>query len=256
MKQLFFFIAFFMAFAVQATPGQYQINQACLDVGCFSGDDPSTKTVEITKRSGTFILTSNIYLTNTDAGAPVILVDDNLSGQSAVVIDLNGYEMKFAGTATSTTHGIVIRGRNSVVTVKNGKIASFHDGIRAEGGSTLIAENLTFRIQRDDAIQAGIGVIRDSVFDANEYGINALNAVSGGSGFAGDRLYVDSNLFIDDTGEQQTVFGFSSSNYCKDNVIAYDDSGAFGGCSLAGDNLCDNGFCTVSRNTDSNENKE
>lgn len=230
--------------SAMAAPGQYQINQACLDVGCFSGDNPATKTVEISQNAGTFVLTSDITFTDSDNGIPAILVN-HATNRSAVVIDLNGYQIRHNGIATSATHGIVIQGQNSVVTVKNGKIAAFYDGIRAEGGATLIAENLVLRINRDDAISAGIGIIRDSVFDANEYGVNALNS---GGGVAGDRLFLDSNLFIDDTAQQDPAYGFANSNYCKDNVIAYNEANYFHACTLSGDNLCDNAICGANLN--------
>ncbi len=230
-------------FAVVAEPGQYQINQACLAVGCFGGDNPATETVEITKNSGTFILTSDLTVSDAQNGQPVISVSAT-TNNSAVVIDLNGYQIRHNGIADTSTHGIAITGQNSVVTIRNGKIAAFEDGIKAAAGVTVVVENMVFRINRDDAIEAGMGIIRDSVFDANEFAINSTNPTAS---LSGDRLYVDSNLFIDDTAGQNTAFGFASSNYCKDNVIAYADAGGFGSCTLVGDNLCDTAACTVNR---------
>lgn len=250
MKKLILLTAFVSASCcVVAEPGQYQINQACVAVGCFSGDNPATSTVEITQASGTFILTSNLTVSDADNGQPVISIATP-SNNSAVVLDLNGYQIRHNGIASSSTNGIEVSGQNSVVTIKNGKIAAFQDGINADAGVTLVVENMVFRINRDDAISAGMGIIRDSVFDANEFAINAINSTGA---LAGDRLYVDSNLFIDDTAGQDTAFGFAASNYCKDNVIAYADAGGFGSCTLAGDNLCDTGSCSVNRSPESSK---
>lgn len=240
------------AFNIHANPGQYQINQACLSVGCFPGDNPATKTVEITQSSGTFVLTSSLTFTASDNGNPAIIVN-HVTNHSAITIDLNGYEIRHDGVADSSTNGIVIQGQNSTVTVKNGKVAAFNDGIQVQDTATLVVENMVFRINRDDAVQSGKGIIRNSVFDANRFGVFAVDATGNESG---DRLYLKDNLFLDDSGEQDAFFGFANSNYCKDNVIAYEDTGEMGACTLSGSNLCDTSACSSGNNIHQTESKE
>jgi len=250
MQKFFILTSFMVAMGVAwANPGQYQINQACLDVGCFSGDNPATQTVEIGQVSGTFVLTSDLMLDNGDNGSPAILVD-RVNNDSGVTIDLNGYAIRHSGIADGSTNGIEITGQNSVVTIKNGHIVAFNDGIQSEAGVSVVVENMVFRINRDDAIQVGLGIIRNNVFDANDYGVNSLN---GNGSVAGDRVLLDSNLFIDDAGAQDAVFGFSGTNYCKDNVIGYVDAGQLGLCNLSGANLCDSALCNANREPEANK---
>jgi hypothetical protein len=237
-----------VAFSVAANPGQYQINQACIDVGCFSGDNPATKTIEINQSAGTFVLTSNIEFTDAENGAPAILVSNGEVQGSKVTIDLNGFQIHHTGIADSATNGIQIEGRNSVVSVRNGKIVAFQDGIQVLEGATVIVENMVFRIQRDDAIQATRAIIRNNYFNANAYGVFATSGPAGvGNEQLGERIYLDSNVFTDGDGSQDAVSSFVATSYCKDNLIAYDDSNNFGACSLAGDNMCDSSICTVVR---------
>lgn len=247
---ILFTLAIAFAGIAYASPGQYQINAACQSVGCFPGDNPATETVEITQESGTFVLTGS--LSTSQLGVPLIAVD-NVNNRSNIIIDLNGFALRHNGVANADTNGIEISGQNAIVTVRNGKIAAFHDNIHVNDGGTLIAENLILRIARDDAIQASIGAIRHNVFDANNY---AIHAPTSGS-FSHDRLRIDENLFIDDTATQDVAFSLGSSNYCRDNVIGYaEPSDQFGTCVLVGSNLCDDTLCSVSRSTSALERKE
>lgn len=250
MKKMMCVIMTVISSVAMAAPGHYQINAACAEVGCFAGDNPATSTVEITQAAGTFVLTSNLSVSAN--GAPAIEVS-HVNNRSSIVIDLNGFEIRHSAVADGSTNGIEVTGQNAVVTIKNGKIAAFHDNIQAGDGASVVVENMVLRIARDDAIQASIGVIRNNVFDANDFGINAPSSGS----FSADRLRIENNLFIDDTAAQNVAFSLSSSNYCKDNVIAYaepDDN--FNFCTLVGDNLCDNAVCTVNRSTQADEVKE
>ncbi|MCB1582928.1 MAG: hypothetical protein R3E90_01315 [Marinicella sp.] len=251
MKQLLYVLLAMTSSLAFATPGQYQINQACAEVGCFAGDDPNTSTIEISQSAGTFILTSN--LTVSTNGAPAILVDaGNILG-SGVTIDLNGFQIRHSAVADSLTNGIEVIGQNSVVTIKNGKIQAFNDNILAGDGASVVVENMVLRIARDDAIQASIGIIRNNVFDANDFGVNAPGSVN----FSADRLRIENNLFIDDAANQNVAYSLGNTNYCKDNVIAYaEPDDAFSLCTLVGENLCDNALCTTSQTTSQDEAKE
>ena len=238
------------AATANANPGQYQINSACIDSGCFTGDNPATKTIEITLSSGTFVLTSDIVFTDVDNGDPAILIN-NVNNASKITIDLNGYSIRHSGIANSSTYGIRITGQNSVVSIKNGNIIAFYDGVLASSGAVVHIENMRFRIQRDDAIELSTGVIKNNIFDSNGYAINAFNATN----TASDRLYIDSNYFISDSGDQIVGFSMSTNNFCKDNMVGYPDTNNFQSCTLVGNNMCDTGPCTAS-SIQVNEQKE
>jgi len=224
---------------VLATPGVYEINSACLDVGCFSGDDPTTRTVEITQRGGTFRLTSDIFVGLNDPVA--IIIDSNLD-ESMITLDLNGFSIRHS--SNSDVDAIEVNTNNSVVTIKNGSIRGFLDGIVAVRSAVVNIENMAFRIMRDDAIVAGRGRIINNVFDCNRWGINALN-LSGT--FVGDRLYLENNDFtcLVSPDDQDPVFSMGATNICKDNRIHYDAgvSTNFESCTLVGDNFCNGSIC-------------
>lgn len=233
-----------------ANPGRYQISQACVEVGCFSGDDPLTKTVEITQSSGTFVLTSNLVFDGSDNGMPAILIDTNALHGSAVTLDLNGFKIFHTGIADAATNGVVVEGQNSEVRIMNGQISAFNDGIQGRSGAGLIIENMVFRINRDDAVSLTRGVIRNNKFHANNYGVFAVN----GTGvIATDefnkKIMLVENMFSDSEAGQKATAGFSSGGYCRDNVNTIPDNNNFGACTLVGDNICDGAPCSNNRST-------
>ncbi len=242
-----------LSLKVLATPGVYEINSACLDVGCFSGDDPATRTVEITQRSGTFRLTSDIFVGLNDQVA--IIIDAN-TDESMITLDLNGFSIRHS--ANASVDAIEINDNNSIVTIKNGSIRGFLDGIVAVRSAVVNVENMAFRLMRDDAIVAGRGRILNNVFDCNRWGINAVGS---SNDFVGDRLYLENNDFtcLVSPDDQDPVFSMGSTNICKDNRIHYDVGAStnFESCTLVGDNVCNGSLCTSARNTvDVNEDKE
>jgi hypothetical protein len=227
-----------------ANPGNYQINQACLAVGCFSGDDPNTDTVEITKSSGTFVLTSDIHWQNSNNGNPAIRVS-SVSNDSMITIDLNGFKIYHSQTASNITDGIEVEGANSIVTIRNGKISGFYDGIVSANGSSLVVENMVFRIMRDDAIVANSGTIRNNVFDSNNYGIFATGTLTGDS----ESILIDSNIFMGTTGIHEPTASVSNTSLCSNNVIEFTSTNQLGTCSFTGFNLCNGSSCVVVNKT-------
>ena len=240
-----------LSWTVSFAQGVFEINAACIDTGCFVGDNPATDTIEITGDSGLYRLTSDLDF-NTN-NVPAILVDPT-DVQGVFTIDLNGYTIEFNGVATAGDNAIEIIDNNTIVTIKNGSITRFNDGIVATGGSTVIVENMVFRIMNDDAILASSGTIRNNVFDGNGFGIFSPNP---GGSVLPDRLYIEGNLFLDDDASQDPVASLANTNYCKDNVIAYGGfSSNLDACTLSGTNLCDNAPCTTARTPDSKTDDE
>jgi|GEM_PF-2370454 len=238
-----------------ATPGVYEINSACLNVGCFSGDNPATTTVEITKTSGTFRLTSDILV---NSGGPGAIVVDAVSQEQIITIDLNGFQIRTPTFPASNVSAVSVVDNNSFVTIKNGSIRGFSDGINAVRSAVVNVDNMVFRLMKDDAVQAGRGRITNSFFDCNTFGVNA---VSSSGSFVGDRLYLENNEFVCLTSpdDQQPVFGMSDTNVCKDNRIMYDAglSTSFQNCLLVSGNICNGTLCTQNRaSSAADENKE
>ncbi len=119
---------------VFAADGQLEINQACANVGCFAGDGAGLP-VSISS-PGSYLLTGN--LSTADVNATVIAV----SG-SSVTLDLNGFAVigpvSCTGkppvcSASGSGIGVSISSSRSV-TVRNGTIRGFADGIRGASGS-------------------------------------------------------------------------------------------------------------------------
>jgi len=223
-----------------AAPGHYEINQACLDVGCFIGDDPSTRTVEITLRSGTFVLTSDIFVGLND---PKAIAIDNSSGlRQAITLDLNGFQIRHE--SGQTVDAISVAGNNSFVTIKNGSITGFNNGIESTQGPTLHVENMLFRLMDDDAIEIAAGKVINNHFDCNDYGVFALDQTAT---LEGDRVWLEGNVFsCGISSADRPVFSFGANNVCKDNMITYDANinTNFGSCRLVGTNICDGLVCT------------
>lgn len=237
-KNILLVILTVVSFSTVANPGRFQINQACLDVGCFSGDNPATTTVEITHASGTFVLTSDLVFDGNLDGVPAILVS-RPGNNSAVTIDLNGFEIRYVGTPTTNTNGINVVGENSIVGIRNGRIISFSDGVNSVDAVTVHIRNMVFQDNTDDGVQAPLGSIRQSTFDNNGFSIFAVTATDQ---FDGDRLIIEGNQFF---GVDQGVFSIGSSNLCKDNMVGLIGSNSnLGSCTLTGLNLCGNSGCT------------
>ena len=239
-KHTLLLTGFFIAGTTLATPGQYEINQACLDVGCFSGDNPATRTVEITQRSGTFVLTSDIFVGLND---PKAIAIDNSSGfRQAITLDLNGFQIRHE--SGQTVDAISVAGSNSFVTIKNSSITGFYNGIESTQGPTLHVENMLFRLMNDDAIEIAAGKVINNHFDCNDYGVYALNETAT---LEGDRVWLEGNIFSCGlSSADRPVFSFGANNVCKDNMITYDanTSTNFGSCRLVGTNVCDGLVCS------------
>ncbi len=241
-----------MAAHVYATPGVYEINQACLDVGCFGGDNPATRTVEITQRSGTYRLTSDIFVGLNDPDA--IVVDAGGTPQ-AITIDLNGFQLRHQ--SSQAVDAITIAGANTFVTIKNGSITGFDNGIIGALGSTVTVKDMLFRLMNEDAVEIYSGKVLNSHFDCNTYGVYAINSTS--TTIESDRLYLEGNTFsCGVTSSDQPIFSFGPTNTCKDNIITYDanTNTNFEACRLVGTNVCDGLACTQGSPSAEQDNRE
>lgn len=163
--------------------GVIEINQACVPVGCFAGDDPGFP-VEIND-SGSYRLTSNLVVSDESDG---IFVE---SGRPT--IDFNGFELRgpvtcFASLTTddpalldsvncSGSGGLGIgafAGRG--YQVRNGTVAGFNNGLNTPTGS--VVENMTVR----ESTNNGINALRETVrIHKTTISTNGNDGIAGGA---------------------------------------------------------------------------
>lgn len=168
-----------------ANPSALEINQDCVAVGCFAGDNPGFP-VEITQ-PGSYILTSD--LSNPGLGVNAIAI-----GASPVDIDLNGHNIDGGGrcsgspvTACSGFAGdrgiVVYTGAATVTHIHNGSVRGFGSGgiviFNADDGTLLehlnVIEN-SFGITIIGNSTMSTTRIRDSQVVRNlSYGITISN---------------------------------------------------------------------------------
>lgn len=163
--------------------GVIEINQACVPVGCFAGDDPGFP-VEIND-SGSYRLTSNLVVSD---GSDGIFVENGRP-----TIDFNGFELRgpvtcFASLTTddpalldsvncSGSGGLGIgafAGRG--YQVRNGTVAGFDNGLNTPTGS--VVENMTVRENSNN----GINALRETVrIHKTTISTNGNDGIAGGA---------------------------------------------------------------------------
>lgn len=142
-QALFGLFLIVVAVLAHAGDGVLEINSACVNDGCYSGDEPGFP-VEI-NQSGSFMLTSNLSV-NVNTTAILIQSDD-------VTLDLNGFTISgpvscSAMPTTCNTSGIGVgidASDNDNVTIRNGTVRGMGDeGISVRAGQVLdvtVSEN-------------------------------------------------------------------------------------------------------------------
>ena len=175
MKKLIGLLALILMTHVNAQDGVLEINQLCVDTGCFQGDDPGFP-VEVTT-SGSYRLTSNITVNSAFTTAIEAV------GLDGFTLDLNGFQIsgvtECSGGAVVCTNtvsgdGVQVNNSNNVV-IKNGSITGFgDDGIVGNVFQAFTIEEMIITQNGGDAINALSGaVVR-----------NCFISTNGGDGFS------------------------------------------------------------------------
>lgn len=189
--------------------GALEINQACVETGCFPGDNPGFP-VRISQ-PGRYYLTSNLQTSDPDESA-IQLVTDNiwldLAGFSVIGPVYCGGEPITCSPESGSGHGIDGNAltRNSVV--MNGAVRGFAQwGVATDFGWKVsnissnrngvlginirrgtIVENSSFKFNKADGVHLGcLGVLRDSV-SANNGGAG-VSTCAGGSTLDRNTIY-------------------------------------------------------------------
>lgn len=148
-----------------AVDGGLEINQACVEAGCFDGDDPGFP-VEI-RNPGIYFLTSNIEIG--DATKDTIRID-----RSNVELDLNGFsvtgpnECDDLGNCTVTElAGVGIGSNQTNIEVKNGFVGGFgFAGIQLGHASRIVNVQASNNFRKGFGLTEG-GTIKDCVATNN-----------------------------------------------------------------------------------------
>ena len=229
MRQLFllsFLIVISYVPTAYAVDGVIEINQACVEFGCFSSDGPGFPiTIE---NIGSYRLTSNIVNSNVNINT----IEINVTG---VTLDLNGFRLAGFNLCGSSTNGGVVTCSNSGsgigidinadnVAVENGHVAGMGDDcISSTGFTNARISNLTIDQCGSNGIESLTGSRIDNVtiLNSNSFGINAgfsatlvTNSFINRNGSAGQFGGVCSNnVYFFNNGN--TVCGPLSANSCS-----------------------------------------
>ncbi len=239
-----------------ASDGVLEINQACVSVGCFSGDDPDWP-VEI-ENPGSYILTSNLTVPDRFTTGIFVRAND-------VKIDLNNFSMigpvrcpnGSCNAGVGTGFGVVTdpAGVNleplgipiTGTSVKNGSIIGFgRDGVFLNDQAE--ATNLRTRWNLSDGIRTGVGstVSGSTAYENGSDGI----WVSSGSKVSGNVVYgnssngisLEGSMAFDNSVNGNEGYGLhfrSGTNGYGENVIFGNAIGAvFGDGVEFGQNVC------------------
>lgn len=173
---LFFFA---LPLTAHAVDGVYEINQACMPIGCFPGDDPGFP-VEITQ-AGSYRLTSNLMVPDANTTAVLVETSDEFG---FVSVDLNGFEIAGptlcgADTCTPTGSGVgihVLSGHETVVNIRNGIVRGMGShGVDSRNG--LIESMRVSHNGGSGILLSGHSIVRDCVVQRN--GSNGIRADRG-----------------------------------------------------------------------------
>jgi hypothetical protein len=207
-------------------------------------------------RPGHYCLSGDLRTAITGGNAITIAADD-------VLLDLNGFSLDGTAAGTATAANGIFSYQSARVTVRNGAVRGFFDGIQLGAGGARVA-GLTVERVRVDRTAVGIAVrglggghvVRDNVVtnsggstvpgETNGVGISIL----GGADVVGNvviHTFGDSPVAFDLTGGAMTVlnnrvhdsgnlgFGCDSLQHLRDNLVI-DTPNAYLGCNLIGGN--------------------
>ena len=262
--------------SAMAVDGVKEINQLCVQFGCFAGDSPG---FPVTLASnGSYRLTSNLSIT-----------DVNTSGITAtadlVTVDLNGFTISgpvncggipvtscSAGSGTGNGVNLNNSGNISGGTVKNGLI----QGMGASGVfcRNCTISNVSSRSNRQYGFYMLGGILTGSAAISNgSHGVNSIGLVessfaqgNGGSGFffydgllRGSRAVsngddgiqcVNRCSALDNVSTGNVGYGLrfsatsgSRSSYGRNNIYSNDEGAVFGVGLQLDNNRCDASFC-------------
>lgn len=256
MRELVLIAALMFAGLVYAQDGALEINQACVEDGCYAEDAGTGFPVYI-QSPGLYRLTSNLV-------APDGLHAISAFGtEGQVVIDLNGFSIigptscegqPVTSCPEATSYAGVSGSGDATIIIRNGHISGFKHGVRCEGACVLeeltVSNNSSYgATQALGSNQEGL-VVRSSTFESN--GSRGVRSDGAGT-MVIDSLFkwnsdgpgVLTGSFLDNVVSNNGAESFFGSNtLLSRNVFVESHSGApFTGGLSNDDNMCNGASC-------------
>ena len=219
-----------------ADDGIFAINQVCKDFGCFAADSAGFPVT--ISNPGSYILTSNLVLTNVSTNVIQIFSDN-------VTIDLNGYSIIGPRTCTGeagslncsnsgmTGDGINVGSSYSGIVIKNGIIKGLDSAIAILTGSQSpnFVDNI-IASECEEGIMVSNGIISNSQANRNiRFGFSSTNAANNngllkvvdsyayGNGQHSVHAQTCSNVFFKNNGTNSDADGdcavYTNDSICK-----------------------------------------
>jgi hypothetical protein len=216
-------IAFPMIVAspLHAADGRLEINQACVAVGCLSGDGADFP-IEITA-SGSYLLTGNLTVPEGAHGISITASD--------VTLDLNGFVL--SGSDSGAFDGIRLNGPTTTaanVEIRNGTIRDFGgSGMNCVGGCTDL-KAIGLRLLSNK----GAGLIASGSHRASARDSVAAENGNEGIWLTGDKILVSGCTSVDNgatgirAGDYSLVRGNVVSENGADGIRADSNSSVIG----------------------------
>ena len=232
MKRLFILLV--LATNVYAQEGVFEINQLCVETGCFSGDSAG---FPITiNQPGSYRFTSNVNISTNGNG---ILINSNVSD---VTIDLNGFTLQgpvscsgnplvCTGPTNTGNNGrlIVTIGLAENIVIKNGNIrGAVDDGIFINSAYGNLITGINASENRFDGIECN----QSCRVIGNSSSRNGEDGISGNA-----RTVIKDNVIFDNAGN-----GIRS-GICTGNVMITNEGDNETCLVLVENNICDASAC-------------
>lgn len=251
-----------------AADGVFEINQACVNQGCFGGDDPGFPVT--LERAGSYRLTGNLDVRAADSPENVTAIEIT-EDEGGISLDLGGYTIlgpvSCAGSPVTscapsgTGYGVVTQVGNTQVALSDGVIQGMGNGgvlcvgactisnlrVVENGGTGIVATpgggsvTVTSVLTKVIAMRNGFngisasGNIINCISIANSadgiQGINGRVVAASSSGNGGDGVSCSSCSLMDSVAEENGGVGvdFSGNSIYGRNILRLNTMGFVGG---------------------------
>lgn len=190
--------------------GAIEINEFCVETGCFAGDAPGFP-VNISE-AGSYRLTSGLDLTEITSGAIRLGIDISASD---VHLDLSGFSLNGSSVCTGGNPdctvppfdeiGIIIAPETANIVIEQGSINGMGRGIRIDGTRDLVVRD----VRISDTAGPGLEATGTGLIDHVRIGNNGDRGIFLNS----PSFHVRNSLFVNNG-----AFGVEG-GYCSGNVF-------------------------------------
>jgi hypothetical protein len=225
-----------------AVDGVYEINQLCVDSGCFNGDSPGWPVT--LSQSGSYRLTSNLDVLGYDGALDITAIQISAPNVS---LDLNGFSIKGPNVGGAVGSGYGINSAAVSTSISNGHVTGM-GGVGIHCGENCRIDKVSATSNGFTGIEmSGKGLLTNSASSNNfNIGVNTAGTVkncviSGNSAtgvLASSYSLVESSQIIGNTSDGVGCSGCSLvNNVIAENGchgIAFSGTASYGGNHLYG----------------------